>query len=179
MSSPGSDPTPVEIPASIAPTSVAPRSQRRHSGADTIAAVRRLLALAASVLALPAAGAGVSAGAAHAPAARSDKALSGLGIHHVFVIVLENESYAATYVHNPNPNLGKILQRQGTLLTEYYATGHASLDNYLSMISGQAPNPVTSADCPEYLDFNGPTLPADLDGTGQAGGIGCVFPANV
>ncbi len=27
----------------------------------------------------------------------------------------------------------------GALLTQYYGTGHVSLDNYISMISGQAP----------------------------------------
>ena len=68
-------------------------------------------------------------------------AAPGLGIQHVFVIVLENESSESTYLHNPHPYLGKVLQRQGTLLTNYYATGHVSLDNYISMISGQAPNP--------------------------------------
>lgn len=115
--------------------------------------------------------------------ARSAAPQSGLrpslGIRHVFVIVLENESYAATYLHNPHPYLGKTLQRQGTLLTQYYATGHVSLDNYIAMMSGQAPNPMTSSDCPFYENFNGTTAPAVLDADGQAVGVGCVFPSNV
>ena len=78
-----------------------------------------------------------------------------LGIGHVFVIVLENESSESTYLHNPHPYLGKVLQRQGTLLTNYYATGHVSLDNYIAMISGQAPNAQTSSDCQTF--FESPT----------------------
>jgi hypothetical protein len=105
--------------------------------------------------------------------------LPKLGIRHVFIVVLENESSESTYLNNPHPYLGKALQRKGTLLTDYYATGHLSQDNYISMISGQAPNPLTSADCPLYLDFNLTTAPAALDANGQALGVGCVYPSNV
>jgi hypothetical protein len=100
-------------------------------------------------------------------------------VRHVFLIVLENESYANSYQHNPNPYLGKHLQRQGTLLTHYFGIGHYSLDNYIAMISGQAPNSSTSADCQTYQDFNGTTAPATLDAQGQAVGTGCVYPSNV
>jgi hypothetical protein len=173
---PGNDPTPVAIPASCAATSRAYLTPQTPT-ADTIAAVRRLIALLASALVLTAASAGISAGASTSRSAGTTSA--GHGIRHVFVIVLENESYDATYVHNPHPYLGKTLQRQGTLLTNYYATGHVSLDNYISMLSGQAPNPLTSSDCQLYVNFNGTTAPATLDGSGQAVGIGCVYPANV
>jgi len=50
------------------------------------------------------------------------------------------------------PYLSKTLRSQGAFLPNYYATGHESLDNYISMISGQAPNLITQADCPVYLD---------------------------
>ncbi|HVT65253.1 MAG TPA: alkaline phosphatase family protein [Mycobacteriales bacterium] len=141
--------------------------------------MRRLFALVISTLLLIATGAGLGA-SAPAAAHRADKVdLRGLGIRHVFVIVLENESSESTYLHNPHPYLGKVLQKQGTLLTDYYATGHVSLDNYIAMMSGQAPNPVTSSDCILYLDFNGTTAPAALDGSGQAIGAGCVYPSNV
>jgi phosphatidylinositol-3-phosphatase len=98
---------------------------------------------------------------------------------HVFMIVLENESYSESYQHNPNPWLGSKLQKQGTLLTRYYATGHFSLDNYISMVSGQAPNTDTSADCQQHINFNNTTKPAKLNKSGQAIGTGCVFPTNV
>jgi hypothetical protein len=102
-----------------------------------------------------------------------------LGIKHVFLIVLENESYADSYLHNPNHYLGRTLQRQGTLLTQYHAIGHVSLDNYIAMISGQAPNADTSSDCQKYMNFNDSTLAAKLDANGQAIGAGCIYPANV
>jgi hypothetical protein len=104
-------------------------------------------------------------------------ASSGANIRHVFVIVLENENYEDSYVNNKNPWLGRKLQNQGTLLTQYFATGHLSLDNYISMMSGQAPNPNTSGDCPTYVDFQ--PAPAQFDANGQAIGSGCVYPANV
>jgi phosphatidylinositol-3-phosphatase len=98
-------------------------------------------------------------------------------VRHVFVIVLENEDYQASYVDNKNPWLGHKLQNQGTLLTQYYGTGHASQDNYIAMMSGQAPNPSTSGDCPTYTDFQ--PSPAQFASGGQARGMGCVYPANV
>ncbi|HVT21550.1 MAG TPA: alkaline phosphatase family protein, partial [Mycobacteriales bacterium] len=141
--------------------------------------MRRLIALTASVIALTAAGAGISSGASSSSHAAGRSALPGLGLHHVFVIVLENESSESTYLHNPHPYLGKVLQRQGTLLTNYYATGHVSLDNYIAMMSGQAPNPLTSSDCLVYANFNGTTAPAPIGASGQAIGVGCVYPSNV
>ena len=41
------------------------------------------------------------------------------------------------------------------LLKNYYGTGHFSLDNYISMVSGQATQPDTQADCPFYDTFSG------------------------
>lgn len=111
---------------------------------------------------------------------RTDDSVSiatGANVRHIFIIVLENEDYADAYVDNKNPWLGRKLQNQGTLLTRYYATGHLSLDNYISMISGQAPNPTTSGDCPNYSDFQ--PAPAQFDANGQAIGMGCVYPKNV
>lgn len=99
------------------------------------------------------------------------------GIGHVFVIVLENESYSAAFETNPNPYLARTLRSQGTLLRQYYATGHLSNDNYLSMISGQAPNPATQSDCQTYVDFQ--PSPAVFGPSGQAIGTGCVYPPQV
>jgi hypothetical protein len=93
--------------------------------------------------------------------------------------VLENEDFAASYQTNPNPWLGKILQKQGTLLTSYYGIGHVSNDNYIAMVSGQAPNPMTQSDCEDYVDFQPSPAVFDPRGNGQAVGTGCVFPSNV
>ena len=58
-------------------------------------------------------------------------------IRHVFIIVLENQSYAATFgAQSAAPYLATTLAREGALLTHYYAIGHASLDNYIALISG-------------------------------------------
>src|SRR4051794_33909951 len=114
--------------------------------------------------------------AAHRPSRGVSVVTSG-NVRHIFVIVLENEDYSASYVNNKNPWLGHKLPAQGTLLTQYYGTGHNSLDNYVSMISGQAPNPNTSGDCPTYTDFQ--PSPAQFSSGGQANGQGCVYPSNV
>ena len=63
---------------------------------------------------------------------------SGSGaIKHVWLIILENKSYDATFTGlNQNSYLWKTLPSQGVELTNYYGTGHSSMDNYLSMVSG-------------------------------------------
>ncbi|WP_051482002.1 alkaline phosphatase family protein [Paraburkholderia nodosa] len=97
-------------------------------------------------------------------------------IKHVFIITLENENYTTTFGANTKaPYLATTLAGQGALVQQYYGTGHVSLDNYISMISGQAPTLQTDNDCTTYEDFT-------LTGTtpdGQAIGTGCVYPASV
>jgi len=94
----------------------------------------------------------------------------------VFIINLENKSYdqswgagsAATYLNG-------TLRAKGQLLTHYYGIGHASLDNYIAQISGQAPNPSTQGDCTVFSDFRA----TGTGDNGQALGSGCVYPAGV
>jgi hypothetical protein len=111
---------------------------------------------------------------ASAPAA--DAASTLPKVRHVFVIVLENEGYAATF-ENPgaDPYLAQTLPAQGALLESYYATGHASNDNYISLVSGQPPNAQNQADCPQFDDFTGAVM---LSG-GVESGTGCVYPGEV
>ncbi len=98
---------------------------------------------------------------------------------HVWVIVLENKSYETTFsASSPATYLNHTLAPAGVLLRQYYGTGHLSLDNYISMVSGQAPNPQTQGDCQYYTDFVSPTAGA-LDANGQALGTGCVYPKSV
>ena len=99
-------------------------------------------------------------------------------VRHVFVIMLENESYAVTFGQNSlAPYLAHELPKQGALLPNYYGIGHYSLDNYIAMISGQAPNPATQNDCTIYNEFV-PTA-TKPDANGQWPGSGCVYPKNV
>ena len=101
---------------------------------------------------------------------------AGPSIGHVFVIVLENKDYSATFdARSPAPYLAHTLTRQGVLLTQYFGTGHYSLDNYLAMVSGQAASPETRDDCETFADFVTTGTTAD----GQAIGHGCVYPASV
>jgi hypothetical protein len=94
----------------------------------------------------------------------------------VFLIELENENYASTWgAQSPAKYLNSTLVPQGVLLSQYYAIGHFSLDNYIAEISGQAPNPETQADCLTYTNF-AQTGTSDF---GQAKGKGCVYPASV
>src|SRR3954471_1448680 len=75
-------------------------------------------------------------------------------IGHVFTIVLENKDYEKTFgADSAAPYLAKELVSRGTLLSNYYGTGHLSLDNYLTMVSGQAPNIETQADCQIFRDM--------------------------
>jgi hypothetical protein len=97
-------------------------------------------------------------------------------IGHVFVITLENEGYDVTFGPGSKaPYLSQTLTSKGVLLTQYFGTGHASLDNYVAMISGQAATNETRNDCQVYADFQLTGVTAD----GQAIGSGCVYPASI
>lgn len=103
---------------------------------------------------------------------------AGHPIRHVFVIVLENEPFEVTFNENSiAPYLAHELPSRGILLSNYYATGHNSLDNYIAMISGQAPNKATQGDCSVMSEFL--RAAPGLDADGQALGEGCVYPADV
>ena len=123
----------------------------------------------------------------------------GLGIQsgkikHVWLIILENKSYDASFTGlNNNTYLWQTLPAQGVLLKNYYGTGHFSLDNYISMVSGQATQPDTQSDCPLYDNITGSidttgsltTNPnygqlASAAGPNAAPGTnGCVYPSSV
>jgi phosphatidylinositol-3-phosphatase len=99
-------------------------------------------------------------------------------VRHVFILILENQSFAVTFGKNsPAPYLANNLTARGALLTNYYGIGHWSLDNYLALISGQAPNPQTQADCPTVTNFH--LTQPKLDANGQALGTGCLYPPMV
>jgi hypothetical protein len=118
---------------------------------------------------------GTSAGTPGIPGSVPTKSAT---IGHVFIIVLENEDYSDTFATNTlAPYLAEQLPAQGALLKNYYGTGHESNDNYISMISGQAPNLDTQTDCQIYSNFNGTGPNAALGN--QAVGQGCVFPTSV
>jgi Phosphoesterase family len=151
-------------------------------------------ALAASMLAVPAATASAVTANSTVSAGHDGLGLTPGKVKHVWLIILENKSYDATFTGlNNNTYLWKTLPSQGVLLKNYYGTGHFSLDNYISMVSGQATQPDTQADCPFYDTFSGSTNLsgflytnpnygqfASAAGVNAAPGTnGCVYPASV
>jgi phosphatidylinositol-3-phosphatase len=97
-------------------------------------------------------------------------------IKHVWVIVLENKDYEDSFGPDTEaPYLARGLTKAGQLLPNYFGTSHASLGNYITMVSGQAANVVTQGDCLRYVDVM-PGTPSD---DGQVLGQGCVYPAHV
>jgi len=70
------------------------------------------------------------------------------GVKHIWLIIEENKSYDETFTGlNQNSYLWQTLPQQGALLTNYYGTGHFSMDNYISLVSGQSPSYATQDDC--------------------------------
>ena len=148
---------------------------------------------AASVVAVPIVSANASAGPTVVKAQDTIGVAKGK-IKHVWLIILENKSYDATFTGlNKNTYLWQTLPSQGALLKNYFGTGHFSLDNYVSQVSGQAPQADTQADCPFYDKFSGTvdtvgnirTNPnygqvlSPVGPNGAAGTNGCVYPASV
>jgi phosphatidylinositol-3-phosphatase len=105
-------------------------------------------------------------------------------IKHVWVIDLENESYAYTFGAAGAkfaPYLTKTLPSEGALVKNYYGTGHDSLDNYTAQISGQAANYMLNEDCGIYapfVQFGGENFDKWTK-YGQLSGEGCVYPKYV
>ncbi len=97
-------------------------------------------------------------------------------IRHVFVIVLENEGFDTTFRPGSHaPYLADSMPAAGAELRQYYGIGHFSLDNYIAMISGIAPDSETQRDCRTYADF----VETGVDTEGQPVGHGCVYPPQV
>jgi phosphatidylinositol-3-phosphatase len=116
------------------------------------------------------AGAGSSAGAGAGAKAGAPESK----IKHVFVIALSTPSYQAAFGKDSVAQyLNSTLRPRGALLTNYHTLGDTPMPDYVAMVSGQAPNRDTSADCPTYTEFHGRAMP---DKNGLVSGAGCVYP---
>ena len=101
-------------------------------------------------------------------------------INHIVVIELENEGYNTTFGSGSVATyLNGVLRKKGELVVNYYATGHDSLDNYLSQVSGQSPTQSTQADCLANGFAFVNVTPGTPAGSGQVQGQGCVYPSTV
>src|SRR6204780_2354131 len=109
------------------------------------------------------------------------------GIKHVWLIILENKSYDSTFTGlNDNSYLWNTLPAQGALLTNYYGTGHFSMDNYISLVSGQAPSYGVQDDCSTTANMTNNNsgiittgtvgTTTDTDGTSDASGTNTTTP---
>lgn len=97
---------------------------------------------------------------------------------HVVVLVLENENFDNSWGPNSPAHFLNSLRPSGVFADQYFATGHASLDNYVAMVSGQPANPLTSSDClavslwtcvqPQSLMSGGRNLADQLDDAGAS-----------
>jgi len=148
--------------------------------------------LVAGLAATLAAGAIVRvAGDEHGPRDVVRAAVPAGAIRHVMVIDLENEDFATTFgASSPAVYLNTTLLSQGQLVTNYFATSHVSLGNYISQVSGQGPTVAVNNDCLDLSSLSHPPVVGGfteiLPGTdapderrfpGQVVGDGCVFPA--
>jgi hypothetical protein len=108
-------------------------------------------------------------------------------ISHVWLIILENKSYDETFSGlNQNSYLWQTLPQQGALLTNYYGTGHFSMDNYISLVSGQAPSYAVQDDCSTSANMTNNNsgiittgtvgTVTDTDGTTDASGTNTATP---
>jgi phospholipase C len=70
---------------------------------------------------------------------------------HVVVLVLENENASSTWGPKSVAHYLNSLVPRGVFADQYFGTGHASLDNYIAMVSGQPDQPLTGGDCPVSL----------------------------
>jgi hypothetical protein len=149
---------------------------------------RRLLRLTASGglgLGLVLLGAAAPASAKAHGASIVRTALPPGKINHVIVIEFENEGYTTTFGPGSVATyLNGALRQKGELLQNYYATGHNSLDNYISQVSGQAPTEDTQADCADNGFAFANVTPGTADpnqsaNPGQVDGEGCVYPSPV
>jgi hypothetical protein len=121
-------------------------------------------------------GAALLCALAPAPASAKHKPFKLPKVKHVFVILLENQGYKETFEKPSNdPYLAKTLPSQGALLEQYFATGHLSNDNYISLVSGQPPNPENQSDCMKFENF----VAIKEEPGGVEAGSGCVYPSNV
>jgi phosphatidylinositol-3-phosphatase len=135
-----------------------------------------LSAVAVLLLTLFAATAATTADAASAPARQASFKLPA--VKHVWLIDLENEGFTQSFGHPAaDPYLARTLPREGALLTNYYAIGHNSADNYIAQVSGQAPNILTQEDCPLWVPLPNITVGSYHQVLGPQGG--CVFPSSV
>lgn len=111
--------------------------------------------------------AATSTGAAPSP----DAGLPSVG--HVFLLTLSTPGYADAFGKRSDAPYLRSLVRKGALLNHFDSLGHGELADELAMVSGQSPNPDTSAGCTTFREY---PASASADTQGLVAGKGCVYP---
>lgn len=75
----------------------------------------------------------------------------------------------------PAPYLSRSLPKEGVLLRRFGATAPSALASRIALLSGQAPNPATLAECTTAT----PLTPGTIGADDQAEGSGCVYSPEV
>jgi hypothetical protein len=109
-------------------------------------------------------------------------AVSAAPFGHVVIIVEENANYASVVGNSSMPYLNSLIGSYG-LATQYYSNTHASIGNYMMLVTGQvltnddsetpASFPVSANNVVRELSSNGKTWKAyaeDLPSVGYTGG---------
>ena len=151
----------VAAPPTGRPTATPAPRRASHSRSSQATSTARPTAPAAAT---PAAGS-TGTPAASQPAASK--------IKHVFVIALAAHGDQAFAPGSPARYLDTQLRPRGALLSAYSSLSAAELPDYIALISGQPPNPLTTAECPSFADFPRGAKPG---ADGQVAGSGCVYP---
>jgi phosphatidylinositol-3-phosphatase len=94
------------------------------------------LTITASLVAVPAASSAAASGLEGVPS-----------FAHIVVLTEENESASTTFAPGSPATYLNSLRSEGVFLPNYYGVGHVSLDNYIAMVSGQPPQPLSATDC--------------------------------
>ena len=100
-----------------------------------------------------------------------DAGLPSIG--HVFLLTLSTPGYADAFGKRSDAPYLRSLVRKGALLNHFESLGHGELADELAMVSGQAPNPDTSAGCTTFREY---PSSAAADSKGLVAGKGCVYP---
>ena len=138
---------------------------RRSGVALALIAALVLLSSCSSGASSPITGGSSTTGAASSttstvtPSSTTSTTAAAVSHPHVFVIVMENLGYAAAL---STPSIAALAKRWA-YASNYYATAHPSLPNYLSLIAGSTLG-VTS-DCVDCF-VNAPNLAVELAGKG-------------
>jgi phosphatidylinositol-3-phosphatase len=98
-------------------------------------------------------------------------------VGHVFVIALSTTSFEAAFGQQSVARyLNTKLRPRATFLGGYETLARSELPDYLALVSGQAPNADTLADCSTYAEFPAKVKPS---ADGQVPGPGCVYPNTI